>query len=253
MAAFDNGAKISIGSVLGRGFAVPEGNPIAIYGFAFLFGGLPSGVLSWLQTQRFLTAENTGFLVITQLLVTAFSILLYLVATGAIITAGMAVLRGERASLGACLQRAITAFLPLFILSILMFFAIGIASLFLLVPGIILYMMWAVAPQVLIVERASILGSLKRSADLTSGSRWRIFGLLLVVWGSIIVFSSILTFFVVMMGGFGLVASLVLMLLRFVSGTLVQAFMLSINTALYAELAEIKYGATSETLAETFA
>ena len=54
--------------------------------------------------------------------------------------------------------------------------------LFLLVPGIIIYIMFCVSLPVLTEERAGVTGSLKRSRELTKGSRWRIFLLLLIGW-----------------------------------------------------------------------
>jgi hypothetical protein len=49
-----------------------------------------------------------------------------------------------------------------------------------IVPGFLLYLMWAVYVPALVVEDEGILGCFGRSAELTRGRRWRIFGLMLV-------------------------------------------------------------------------
>jgi hypothetical protein len=50
-----------------------------------------------------------------------------------------------------------------------------------LVPSAILFVIWAVVVPVCVVEGRSPLDSLLRSADLTKGSRWKIFGIMLLV------------------------------------------------------------------------
>jgi hypothetical protein len=50
-----------------------------------------------------------------------------------------------------------------------------------LIPGMMIYSAWWVTVPVAVVERAGVVASLKRSADLTRGYRWRVFGILLVL------------------------------------------------------------------------
>ena len=50
--------------------------------------------------------------------------------------------------------------------------AIGVGMIFLLVPGFILLAMWIAAAPVMLVEHLGIIDSLKRSTELTKGSRW---------------------------------------------------------------------------------
>ncbi len=43
--------------------------------------------------------------------------------------------------------------------------------------------MWWVAVPTAVVERTGVIESLRRSARLTSGHRWRVFGIFLIVFG----------------------------------------------------------------------
>jgi hypothetical protein len=56
----------------------------------------------------------------------------------------------------------------------------GLASVLLIVPGVMLYMMWFVATSVCVVEQLGPFRSMGRSRELTRGHRWKIFGLILL-------------------------------------------------------------------------
>jgi hypothetical protein len=57
----------------------------------------------------------------------------------------------------------------------------GVAFILLFVPGLIVLCMLYVAIPVCVIEKPGIFASLDRSAKLTKGSRWQIFGLLALV------------------------------------------------------------------------
>lgn len=68
-----------------------------------------------------------------------------------------------------------------------------LAFIALVVPGLVLYTMWWVAVPVAVLERPGAVASLRRSAELTKGFRWRIFALFLgfllaVVGGGVLIF-----------------------------------------------------------------
>jgi hypothetical protein len=60
-------------------------------------------------------------------------------------------------------------------------FFVGIGLLLLIVPGVILLIMWAVATPACVVERLGVGASMARSSALTQGHRWQIFGMLVLV------------------------------------------------------------------------
>ena len=86
-------------------------------------------------------------------------------------------LNGQKVSIGDALSTSLRAFWPLLGLAIVSSMGIGLGLIFLVFPGLMLAMAWAVGVPVLVVEHKGVLDSLSRSGDLTRGSRWPIFGL----------------------------------------------------------------------------
>jgi hypothetical protein len=83
--------------------------------------------------------------------------------------------------LGAAIAQAFGRILPLLACAFCQVFAIAGGMILLIVPGFIVMTMLAVAAQVCVIERLGPIASLSRSAALTKGVRWRVFGLLLVI------------------------------------------------------------------------
>ena len=71
---------------------------------------------------------------------------------------------------------ALRRIIPIIVLTIVSAVAIGIGFVLILVPGIFLATSFAVATPALMIERVGPMESLKRSWNLATGERWRIFG-----------------------------------------------------------------------------
>jgi hypothetical protein len=71
-------------------------------------------------------------------------------------------------------------FFPIVGIAISVSLLAGLASLLLVVPGVMLYLMWFVATSVCVVEQLGPFRSMGRSRELTKGHRWKIFGLILL-------------------------------------------------------------------------
>ena len=110
------------------------------------------------------------------------SMILALTVQGAMAYAVYRSLCGDTASLGESVQRGMARFIPLFLAALLSGLGIGIGSMLLLIPGIILTCMWAVVIPACVVEGLGPVQSLSRSAELTKGYRMTIFGLALVYY-----------------------------------------------------------------------
>jgi len=97
-------------------------------------------------------------------------------------------MRGRPVHLGEAIHRGLSRFFPILGVAILTSLGIVFASLLLLIPGVMLAIRWAVALPVCVVEGAGPLASLRRSAVLTRGHRWKIFAilLLLVIMGPLV-------------------------------------------------------------------
>jgi uncharacterized membrane protein len=106
---------------------------------------------------------------------------LNILSQAVIVHAAFQAMRGRPASLAGSLGVGLARFLPIIGLAFISGFLIVLAGLLLIVPGLILITMWFVGTQVCVVERLGPWASLKRSAQLTKGHRWKVFGLMLLL------------------------------------------------------------------------
>ena len=90
-------------------------------------------------------------------------------------------LRGNRVSTGDCLRRGLATVFPVLGVAFLESLGIILGTVAFVLPGVILMAMWWVAIPVAVIERPGIIESLKRSAALTKGHRWGIFGLVFLL------------------------------------------------------------------------
>ena len=102
-------------------------------------------------------------------------------------------LRHHSVSTGEALTRGLQLALPVLGVVIVASIAIAIGAMLLVVPGLILFVMFWVAIPVAVVERPGVIASLQRSAFLTKGNRWRIFGLIVILWLILIMISTVET------------------------------------------------------------
>lgn len=92
-------------------------------------------------------------------------------------------LRGRHASFGDCVSVGLMYLLPVFGVSILSGLAIYFGLMMCLVPGFIFWVMFFVAVPAAVEERPGIIASLERSAKLTEGYRWHVFGVVAALVG----------------------------------------------------------------------
>lgn len=95
------------------------------------------------------------------------------------IVMGRAVL-GEDVSGREAWQRGRSLLLPLIGLVLLTSVLWLGGTVFFIVPGVFLYVVWSLAPAALMLERRGVIDSMRRSWRLVMGSWWRIFGILLL-------------------------------------------------------------------------
>lgn len=259
-AADGNDRDVSIGRIFSRAFGTLGSNPVATLGIAFLFGALPSMLLVYLIASS--GEQAVDFLgLATTIALTMFSaviaILLSMITQGALVRATVAFDEGRKASLGESAMAGLSVALPLFLLGVLSALGIALGFLLLLVPGIILYVMWSVAAPALVEERLGPIEALGRSRHLTSGARWKIFGLILVILVAYLLFSGLVELLGAMALGtapgappsgipLGYLATTI------ISGTITSAVWGVVLTSLYVELRDWKDGPRTEALADIF-
>jgi len=110
------------------------------------------------------------------------SMVLTYTAMGAVVYGTVQHLSGQPAGLGACLSRGLSVMLPVVLVSIVVMLLTTIGMVLLIIPGIIVLVMTSVAVPAAVVERPGIWASVKRSAELTKGNRWRVFALLVLFY-----------------------------------------------------------------------
>jgi uncharacterized membrane protein len=254
---------MSIGRVFQRAFGAIRLNPLVILTLALVVGAFPSVVMSFVfyrlglssaETLRNGTISTAGFIVAAMLSWVAMLVISALVQ-GALTRATVTANEGKRATFGESLSAGLRVVFPLIVLSILWAFGVGLGFILLVIPGIILMMAWAVAVPALVVERPGIFAAFSRSAELTKGARWKIFGLSLVL----LVIYWCLTLIVGFVGLSQLsganaanftVANLIGTV---VVSTIFNMIWGTVQPSLYVELREWKEGSSIENLEDVFA
>ncbi|MEM8936566.1 MAG: hypothetical protein AAGC77_09185 [Pseudomonadota bacterium] len=173
---------------------------------------------------------------------------------GAIIHGAVVDFNGARASLGDCLSTGLKHFLPLVGIAILMTLGIAAGMLLLIIPGIILAIMWAVAIPAQVIENMGVLKSFGRSRELTKGSRWKIFGLFVIyiILAIVIGMMVMLPASVFTSAGSGSATSTVLNVFQTLSTVLSAVVGSAGVSALYYELRKSKEGVGADALASVF-
>jgi len=254
----------SLSAVIARGFGVMMGNPLPIFGIAFLIGELPQLLLTYfspsMTTARIDAVNGNPFDIRPFLAIFLVSLFLYLfllaLTQGALVRVTLAYAQGRRASLGESLAAGVAKALPLIGLLVLMIIAIALGFVLFVVPAILLYVRWAVASPALVAENLGVFAAFGRSAYLTKGVRWQIFLLQLLSFIAILVVQSIVT------GTLGITfgtrpgqsaPTIAELVTTGAIGTFTTAAWASLQTSLYIGLRDWKEGPESETLADVFA
>jgi len=254
---------MSIGRILNTAFGAIFGNLYVMLGIAFLFSGLPRGLVAYFQ-QSALPSLGTGqslqgtfiWIVVAGTLVT---MLFTVIAQGALIGATMAASHGEKAGFGECLATAFQRMLSMIGLGLVSGVAFVFAAILLVVPAIILATVWYVAGPLVVVERSGVFAALGRSADLTRGERWSVFVVLLITVGFFVVIFMLSS----VVSGIGIAISarsgdfsglaVLTAIAGAISATLQTVLTSAISTAVYIELRGLKEGPEAQGLDAVFA
>lgn len=194
-----------------------------------------------------------------QLAITLVQMILGYLVTAALVYGTIRSLKNDPASINECFSRGLSLMFPVMGVAIVSTLIMALALLALIIPGIwVMTVLWVVVP-VAVMERRGF-GSLSRSAQLTSGYRWRLlfllllllavfFGIGMVVGGVTagITFGSINDAGDVSAGG---VTGIVL--LQWVFGSLMSALGAVISAVSYHDLRVAKEGVDTDQIASVF-
>ncbi len=256
--------SFSIGRVFARAFATIKHNAMVTLAMAVVLGALPMFAFSLVlpNANRFgpsaLTSNAQIGIASLAILGWVGMLVLTVLVQAALTRATVAESEGRRASFGECLGAGIKVILPLVGLIILWWIGVTIGFVLLVIPGIILITMWSVAIPALVEERQGVFAAFRRSAMLTKGERWKVFGLLMVLlvafWLIMIALSlvgvaSTIRTGVPPAGGF----SIGMMLASVIPSTLFNLAWGTVQPALYVELRGVQFGGDVDALHEVFA
>jgi len=206
VASIAGGGDFRVGDVMGRAWRLCTGNilfflavPFVIYIITFvgaLVFGLAFVLAGW-------GTGSVGIMGVGIFLAVVLVLCLNLVGQGVLLLGAFQRLRGQPLRVADALQRVLGRLVPLIGLGVLWSLALaitafvcfavlsGIAAVvggwamvlspLFLVPSAILLVMWAVVVPACIVEGLGPVASMSRSADLSSGYRWKIFGILVLL------------------------------------------------------------------------
>ena len=164
--------------VMRRTYDAIAGNLMSFLAISALLVAMPHLLSGWLQVQLTNTAEPGR----AMLSLAYFPVSLVVLAAGlagqaALIASTVAWLDGRPLPIDRAIAGALPHLWRLFCVVILLALGIGCGSLLLVVPGFVLMVRWLAAMPVQVIENRGARASLGRSAELTKGRRWPIFGL----------------------------------------------------------------------------
>ncbi|THD74432.1 MAG: hypothetical protein E7812_19115 [Phenylobacterium sp.] len=247
--------KLDLGRVASQTFTVLGRQPVTIFGLALLLGGLPAALNLYYASQALV---GGGAAALTQF--TTFGYWLRIIAqlfVGAFLGASLfyvafSEVSGRKATFGEIVTNGAKLFLPLFAVNFMSAVAIVIGCFLLIVPGLMLAVAWCVAGPALVAERTGITQVFGRSAELTRGNRWRIFGLVLIFLVVVAIIQGVVSAIFGVAGGVGALLSPARLIISGVIAIFTTAITYTGLAVLYANLRELKEGLGHESLAAVF-
>jgi hypothetical protein len=125
-------------------------------------------------------AQNRGWVI--TLLAVILAVMLGLLSQAILVYGSFQDMRGKQVNIGESFNVGIGRLVPILGLTILEGLGIMVGFMLLFIPGLILIAMWFVAVPACIVERRGPWQSLVRSGELTKGHRWKIFGVVILLY-----------------------------------------------------------------------
>ena len=181
--AWQSGSGLRVGSVISRAFPIC-GRLVVPFCLLYAIQVLPAIIQSTaVQPHQVRGHAVTALSLFPWPLIVAslLGALIALVTHAATYVATIRIMEGEKLSILTALQTAMGRFLPLLGTWMSGGLLIAFGFILLFVPGLMIYTKLFVMGPVCVIERLGPNKSLRRSGELTKGSRWRIFGIVLLL------------------------------------------------------------------------
>src|SRR3569623_2636638 len=171
--------NLDVGRVMQRTFAVLGRNFAVFALLAVCFSGLPSLIAGLVRAG--VVQDKAGKVAFVASIAVGFvQFMGAYVLQGALTHGTIADRNGRKAAFTARLATGLRYAAPLLALGIVTVIALAFGFLLLVFPAVMMMCAWAVSVPSLVIDRRGVFGSFGRSAQLTRGQRWPIFGLLLL-------------------------------------------------------------------------
>jgi hypothetical protein len=176
------------------------------------------------------------------------SLVLYALSQATLLYAAFEDMRGRSVNLIESMRIGLRRIFSILGVGIVSAIFAGLASVLLVIPGLIVYTMVFVATPACVVEKLGPFKSIGRSAQLTKGNRWRIFGLWFVAMLVGTITQSAVLKLVIVVGGGVFFATIC----WFIWGAVFAAFYAVMAVVTYHDLRVAKEGVDTEQIAAVF-
>lgn len=245
--------EFRIGTVLGKSFKIFFRNIVPFMLITLIITS-PSYIGKITAINDFLQDPDSIFIV---WIVPAFNVLGWIL--GVLVTAAITYgtyqdLAGRKTSIMSALRHGLPRVFPALLVTLLVGLLAGLGAIVFLIPGIILWTIFLVVIPATVVEKLGVSASMTRSADLTRGYRWKVFGayLVMIIVSLVagIVLSTIFLSLATML--FPDNAGLILGVSEMASQTFSSCLLAVVVSVIYSELRIAKEGADIEQIAAVF-
>ncbi|WP_422368403.1 hypothetical protein [Pelagibius sp.] len=242
-------AAISVGAVIKRTFSVFLANLVPFSILALVLQ-IPALLYNLTTVDDLMVGAEPDF-DLGGTVILLVSIVLSYVLMAALVYGTVAYMRGRPAGIGQLISSGLAAFFPVLIIAILASLIMGVGLVLLIVPGVFAIVIFAVTVPAYVVEKPGIIGSFKRSMELTKGNRWQVLGVLVILFVVLLILGSVfgLVAGVAVFTGFGL--SLI-MIVNYVVSAISSALLAVAVSVLYHDLRIAKEGVDTEQIAAVF-
>jgi uncharacterized membrane protein len=253
-AAMATGGEFRIGPIFGRAWSVYMSNFVKFSVIALVIA------LPQLLTGDSHDAAASASVESSAWKLVAFIIgmILNTIGQAVILYGAFQVMRGRVMMLGEAARRGLSRFWSIIGLAILATLGIIVGTLLFIVPGIMLAIRWSVALPACVVENMGPLAAMRRSAQLTKGHRWKIFGvfiliLIIVVIVAMVVFGVVAAVVgAITLATEGIAAVVLAGLLGLIGAAIYTAYLNIVLVMLYHDLRVAKEGVDTDQIAAVF-
>lgn len=188
--------EFRVGNVLSRSMAILARNIVPFGILALLFsmptflvtaladpqaGILDPKTMQALEYGNEVAIQRVIWMSVAALGLLVLGFVLSMLATAAMVYGTFQDIRGTPAGIGASLRHGLRVVLPVLGVSLVYVLLMMLGFVALVIPMFIVLVMFWVAIPASVVERPGVIASLKRSAALTKGHRWQVFGIYFVI------------------------------------------------------------------------